>query len=66
MKYLVKTRTVEIWNHWYEIEANSSDEAIEIVEDHTNFGIRDYDEKFLYTDEEEIIEVEPLIYENKI
>ena len=62
MKYLVKTRTVEIWEHWYEVEADSADEANEIITEGSGgyMKVRDYDEKFLYTDEEEVEEVEPL------
>ena len=61
MKYLVKTRTVEIWEHWYEVESDSTDEANKIITEGGNFmKVRDYDEKFLYTDEEEVEEVEPL------
>jgi len=60
MKYLVRTRAVEIWNRWYVVEADSSDEANDIVndiiEDSKDHG--DYDERFAYTDEEEIEEVE--------
>ena len=61
MKYLVKTRTVEIWEHWYEVEADSADEANEIITEGGNFmKVRDHDEKFLYTDGEEVEEIEPL------
>lgn len=60
MKYLVKTRTVEIWEHWYEVEADSGDEANNIITDNIPFrNIRDFDERYLYTDEEEVTEVEP-------
>lgn len=61
MKYLVKTRAVEIWNRWYIVEADSGDEANDIVNDrigdYKNCG--DYDERFAYTDEEEVEEIEP-------
>lgn len=59
MKYLVKTRTTEIWYHWYEVEADSADEANKIV--CTNFPhyMRNFDEKFVETDNEEILEIEP-------
>ena len=60
MKYLVKTRAVEIWNRWYVVEADSGDEANNIVndmiEDSKDRG--DYDERFAYTDEEEVEEIE--------
>jgi len=62
MKYLVKTRTVEVWEHWYEVEADSGDEANEIITNGSPLGfgnVKDHDERFLYTDEEEVTEVEP-------
>ena len=60
MKYLVKTRTVEIWEHWYEVEADSGDEANDIITNGSFEHVRDIDERFIYTDEEEVEEVEPL------
>ena len=61
MKYLVKTRTVEIWNHWYEVEADSADEANDIITEGGNYmKVRDHGENFLYTDDEEVEEIEPL------
>ena len=60
MKYLVKTRTVEVWEHWYEVEADSEDKASDFITNGTPFGnVKDHDEKFLYTDEEEVTEVKP-------
>lgn len=66
MKYLVKTRTVEIWEHWYEVEANSADEANDIITEGTGncMQVKDYNENFLYTDEEEVEEVKPLADEH--
>lgn len=61
MKYLVKTRTVEVWEHWYEVEADSGDEANNIITNGSPFGnVRDFDERFIYTDEEKVEEIEPL------
>lgn len=61
MKYLVRTRAVEIWNRWYIVEADSSDEANDIVNDRIGDykDSEDYDERFAYTDEEEVEEIEP-------
>ena len=60
MKYLVKTRTVEIWEHWYEVEADSADEANDIITNGFGENVKDIDERFIYTDEEEVEEIEPL------
>ena len=58
---MVKTETVKVWEHWYEVEADSEDEANEIITNGTQFrNVRDFDERYLYTDEEEVTEVKPL------
>ena len=60
MKYLVKTRTVEVWEHWYEVEADSGDEANDIITNGFGDNVTDIDERFIYIDEEEVEEIEPL------
>ena len=59
MKYLVKTVETEIWNKSYIVEANSADEATQIVEDWDINHLKDYSENYIDTSDIEILEIEP-------
>ena len=60
MKYLVKTREIEIWEKSYLVEASSKKEA----EDKWYLwkDVEDLDDQYCETDGVEIIKIEP--YEN--
>lgn len=62
MKYLVKTLETELWNRWYEVEANSGDEAIEVLKTWNYPQVKDHSEDYLETSDVEYLEAEP--YEN--
>ena len=59
MKYLVKTVETEIWNKSYIVEANSEDEATQIVKDWDINHLKDYSENYIDTSDIEILEIEP-------
>lgn len=60
MKYLVRSREEELYEMEYLVEADSGDEANDIITNGSLFGnVKDHDERFLYTDEEEVTEIEP-------
>jgi len=57
MKYIVTTRTTQLFETTYIVEANSMEEAVE------NYGDGEfYDEEYLDTIDEEVIKVE--LYED--
>lgn len=58
MKYLVKTVETEIWNKSYIVEANSEDEATQIVKDWDINHLKDYSENYIDTSDIEILEIE--------
>lgn len=63
MKYLVETLETELWNRRYEVEANSEDEAIKILENWDYpYSVKDHSEKYIETTNIEYLKAEP--YEN--
>ena len=59
MKYLVKTVETEIWNKEYIVEANSGDEAENIVKTQNTYYMKDHSEEYDYTEDINILEIEP-------
>lgn len=59
MKYLVKTSETELWEKYYEVEADSGDEAEEIVRTWDLYHLLDHSEKYIETTDVEILEIEP-------
>jgi hypothetical protein len=57
MKYLIKTTRTELYNMRYLIEANSEEEAIEKFKGDNWQDITDYDDEFVETINEEIVDV---------
>jgi len=60
MKYLVETLETELWNKWYEVEANSEQEAIKILRNRSYpYSIKDHSEKYVETTDIECLKAEP-------
>ena len=59
MKYLVKTVETEIWNKEYIVEADSGDEAEDIVINWNTPKMENHSEKYDYTEDINILEIEP-------
>ncbi len=59
MKYLVKTVETEVWNKGYIVEADSSDEAEDIVINWNTFKMKDFSEDYVDTEDRTVLEIEP-------
>ena len=65
-KYLVKVSETELWTRYYEVEANSEDEAKKTIKEWNPYFIRDCADSEDYEDtlDREIIEIELFNHEN--
>ena len=59
MKYLVKTLETELWNRWYEVEADSKDEARKVLRTWNYPQVKEHSEDYIETTDIEYLEVEP-------
>lgn len=59
MKYLIKTIELETWTHWYTVEADSGDEAMERFKKGDWLHIVDFEEEYEETTDREIVDIEP-------
>ena len=58
MKYLVKTVETEVWNKGYIVEADSGDEAEDIVINWNTSKMKDFSEDYVDTEDRTVLELE--------
>lgn len=59
MKYLIKAAEEQIWTIWYVAEADSADEAEEMVKNGEWDKAYEIDDEYNETTHREILEIEP-------